>query len=180
MLRQLERRIGRLERQRAALLRELHGMKPAQLAFHPAPASWSALDLVEHLVLAEEAVLRGIPDRPPTRSLADSARAAMVLPLLYLTFARGVRLRAPTRDVLPVGGSSLPQLEARWTRARANLRAVLELMGPEDLPRPFFRHPVIGWLTTLEGLGFLERHVAHHLQQVKRIRTMPRHVALAS
>ena len=155
-------------------------MKPAQLAFHPAPASWSALDLVEHLVLAEEAVLRGIPDRPPTRSLADSARAAMVLPVLYLTFARGVRLRAPTRDVLPVGGSSLAQLESRWTRARANLRAVLELMGPEDLPRPFFRHPVIGWLTTLEGLGFLERHVAHHLQQVKRIRAMPRHVALAS
>jgi hypothetical protein len=180
MLRQLERRIGRLERQRAALLGELQGMKPARLAFHPAPGSWSALDLVEHLVLVEEAVLRGIPDRPPTRSLADSARAAMVLPLLYLTFARGVRLRAPTLAVLPVGGSTLAQLEARWTRARANLRAVLQLMGPEDLSRPFLRHPVIGWLTTLESLGFLERHVAHHRQQLKRIRGMPRHVALAS
>ncbi|MFL5496695.1 MAG: DinB family protein [Gemmatimonadales bacterium] len=180
MLRQLERRFARLERQRAALLRELHGMRPARLAFHPSPGKWSALDLVEHLVLAEEAVLRGIPDRPPTRSLADGARAAMVLPLLYLTFARGVRLRAPTRDVLPVGGSSLPQLEARWTRARANLRAVLQLMGPEDLSRPFFRHPVIGWLTTLEGLGFLERHAAHHLQQVKRVRASARRIALAS
>jgi hypothetical protein len=180
MLRQLEHRIGRLEQQRAALLRELHGMRPARLAFHPAPASWSALDLVEHLVLVEEAVLRGIPDRPTTRSLADSARAAMVLPVLYLAFARGGRLRAPTRDVVPVGGSSLAQLEARWTRARANLRAVLQLMGPEDLSRPFFRHPVIGWLTTLEGLGFLERHVGHHLRQVERIRAMPRHVALAS
>ena len=155
-------------------------MKPARLAFHPAPASWSALDLVEHLVLVEEAVLRGIPDRPPTRSLADSARAAMVLPILFLTFARGGRFRAPTREVLPVGGSSLAQLDARWTRARANLRAVLQLMGPEDLSRPFFRHPVIGWLTTLEGLGFLERHVGHHLRQVERIRAMPRHVALAS
>ena len=155
-------------------------MKPARLAFHPARGSWSALDLVEHLVLVEEAVLRGIPDRPPNRSLADSARAAMVLPLLYLTFARGGRLRAPTRDVLPVGGSSLAQLEARWTRARANLRAVLQLMGPEDLSRPFFRHPVIGWLTTLEGLGFIERHVAHHLHRVQRIRALPSYVALAS
>jgi hypothetical protein len=180
MLRQLERRMGRLERQRAAFLAELHGMRPSRLALRPAPEKWSALELVEHLVLVEEAVLRGIPDRPPTRSLADSARAAMVLPLLYLTFTRGGRLRAPTRDLLPVGGSSLPQLEARWTRARANLRAVLQLMGPEDLSRPFFRHPVIGWLTTLEGVAFLERHVAHHLHQVKRIRALPRHIALAS
>ena len=155
-------------------------MKPSRLVFHPAPGSWSALDLVEHLVLVEEEVLRGIPDRPPTRSLADSARAAVVLPLLYLTFARGGRLRAPTRAILPVGGSTLAQLEARWTRARANLRAVLQLLGPEDLSRPFLRHPVIGWLTTLEGLGFIERHVAHHLHRVQRIRALPSYVALAS
>jgi hypothetical protein len=180
MLRQLERRIDRLERQRAALLRELGAMTPGRLVFHPAPGSWSALDLVEHLVVVEEEVLRGIPDRPPTRSLADSARAAMVLPLLYLSFARGVRLRAPTPAILPVGGSSLAQLEARWTRARANLRAVLQLMGPEDLPRPFLRHPVVGWLTTLEGLGFIERHVVHHLHRVQRIRAQPSYVALAS
>ena len=180
MLRQLERRIDRLERQRAALLRELNAMTPGRLVFHAAPGSWSALDLVEHLVVVEEAVLRGIPDRPPTRSLAESARAAMVLPLLYLSFARGVRLRAPTPAILPVGGSTLAQLEARWTRARANLRAVLQLMGPEDLSRPFLRHPVIGWLTTLEGLGFIERHVAHHLHRVQRIRALPSYVALAS
>ncbi len=180
MLRQLERRIDRLERQRAALLRELHAMTPGRLVFHPAPGGWSALDLVEHLVLVEEAVLRGIPDRPPTRGLADSARAAVVLPLLYLSFARGGRFRAPTPAILPVGGSTLPQLEARWTRARANLRAVLQLMGREDLSRPFFRHPVVGWLTTLEGLGFLERHVAHHLHRVQRIRALPSYVALAS
>jgi hypothetical protein len=180
MLPQLERRIGRLERQRVALLRELNALSPARLVFHSAPGSWSALDLVEHLVLVEEAVLRGIPDRPRARSMADSARAAMVLPLVYLAFARGRRLRAPSSAVLPVGGSTLPQLEARWARARANLSAVLQLMGPEDLSRPFFRHPVIGWLTTLEGLGFLERHVAHHLHQVKRIRAVPGYIALAS
>ena len=172
--------MDRLERQRAALLRELNAMTPGRLVFHPAPGSWSALDLVEHLVVVEEAVLGGIPDRPPTRSLADSARAAVVLPLLYLSFSRGVRLRAPIPAILPVGGSSLGQLEARWTRARANLRAVLQLMGPEDLSRPFLRHPVIGWLTTLEGLGFIERHVAHHLHRVQRIRALPSYVALAS
>jgi hypothetical protein len=171
MLRQLERRFDRLERQRAAMLRELNAMTPGRLVFHPAPGSWSALDLVEHLVMAEEAVLRGIPDRPQTRSLADSARAAMVLPLLSLGFARGT---------LPSGGSGLPQLEIRWTRARANLRAVLGLMGPEDLSRPLFRHPVVGWLTTLEGLGFIERRVEHHLHRVRRIRALRSYVALAS
>jgi hypothetical protein len=171
MLRQLERRFNRLERQRAALLRELNAMTPGRLVFHPAPGSWSALDLVEHLVLAEEAVLCGIPDRPPSRSLADSARAAVVLPLLWLGFARGS---------LPSGGSSLAQLEVRWSRARANLRAVLGLMGPEDLSRPFFRHPVVGWLTTIEGLGFVERRVARHLHRVRRIRALPNYVALAS
>ncbi|HEX3235452.1 MAG TPA: DinB family protein [Gemmatimonadales bacterium] len=180
MLRQLERRFNRLERQRAAMLRELNAMTPGRLVFHPAPGSWSALDLVEHLVLAEEEVLRGIPDRPPTRSLADSARAAVVLPLLSLSFARGSRLRAAAPGTLPSGGSSLGQLEVRWSRARANLRAVLGLMGPEDLSRPFFRHPVVGWLTTLEGLGFLERRDAHHLNRVRRLRALPSYVALAS
>ena len=52
----LRHSLSRLERRTRRLLDELCTWTPEQLRFRPSPVSWSALELIEHLMLAERAV----------------------------------------------------------------------------------------------------------------------------
>ncbi|MGI9040942.1 MAG: DinB family protein [Gemmatimonadales bacterium] len=92
MLVSLQRRVERMERQRAALLLEVAALSPAQLRFHPDPDSWCPLDVVEHLVRVEEAILRRAAERPRARSLAQAVRAAT------RADCSGIALFSPKRD----------------------------------------------------------------------------------
>jgi DinB superfamily len=170
MLPRLRRRLDRMEHQRSALLEDVARLRDAQLAFRPAPGSWCPLDVVEHLVRVEEAVVLRVPQLPPSRTLAQGLRAAGSMALLRLTFGAGVRTEAPSRSVLPQGAVTLPELRGRWERVREKLAAVLDDQTPADLRRPMMRHPVCGWLTPTQTLSFLEQHVAHHTRQLERIR----------
>jgi hypothetical protein len=39
--------------------------------------------------------------------------------------------------------------------------------------RPMMKHPLVGKLTPLQTLTFLETHLAHHGRQIERIRGAP-------
>lgn len=66
-----QRLVAHLEMTRAWLVDELSGLTPAQLAFKPAPESWSILEVLDHLVVVgpiywadlQQAVEAGPSDR---------------------------------------------------------------------------------------------------------------------
>ena len=77
--------------------------------------------------------------------------------------------RAPTPAILPRGSVSLEELQARWDRTRQGYATALSTFGPADLVRPMMKHPIVGKLTPLQTLTFLETHLAHHGRQIDRI-----------
>jgi uncharacterized damage-inducible protein DinB len=161
--------LTRLDARRRALLSEVAAMTADQLVFRPAPDSWSALDVVEHLVRVEEAILSRIREREP-RTLREALWAKGALALMRVYFAVGRRFKVPTQVIVPLGGVTLSDLAARWDAAHAALRARVNLLDPEELARPLMRHPQLGLLTPRETLIFLLRHMAHHRRQIHRIR----------
>ena len=64
MLPTLGRRLNRLERHRAALLARIAPLSPEQLVTRTSPERWHVLDVVEHLIIIEEMVLRALATRP--------------------------------------------------------------------------------------------------------------------
>ncbi|MFL5515976.1 MAG: DinB family protein [Gemmatimonadales bacterium] len=166
----LGRRMERLERGRAALLEQVAPMSPDQLTTRPAAGGWHVLDVVQHVIIVEELVLRALATRPGPLPLADRLRSGLRLTALRIYLRAGGRLRTPTPAILPQGSVPLDELRARWERVRAGYASALAAFGPADLARPMMKHPIVGKLTPKQTLTFLDTHLAHHGRQIERIR----------
>ncbi len=160
----------RLEKQREELLAPLRALPAGKLEARPGPGQWCLLDVVQHLVLVDEGMTAygekkvNAPGRPMT--LAERLR----LGLLSAAFRMPVRVKAPTPVVIPKEIVPLADLETRWAAARARMAALFDSLPEEKVRAAFFRHAIVGMLDPAALVAFLECHVAHHLQQVGRIR----------
>jgi hypothetical protein len=164
--------LDRIDHQRCALLAEVDELRPEQLAFRPSEGDWSALDVVEHLVRVEEAILSRVKAREP-RTWREAARARLALELISLYFLLGRRFKAPVQTILPQGGVTLADLSRRWAATQQAMWRIIDAFGPADFARPMMRHAILGLLTPMEALTFILRHIAHHRRQVARIRRSP-------
>lgn len=172
MLPELSRGFDALATTRERFLAAVRAATPAQRGFRPTPEIWSMLDVTEHLVLAEEHSARGVekgPQVPGRATLVASVRMVLVRAVLDSP----LRVKVPTSRVLPAGTTALEELEARWTAAARALAALYERVGPDRRRAALFRHPIAGWVSAREGLGFLAAHIRHHERQLARIRACP-------
>jgi uncharacterized damage-inducible protein DinB len=169
-MRDKERKLlAKLETRRRELMAEADRLTAEQLTFRPAPNSWSALEVIEHLVKVEEGIAARIRPREP-RGLIETMKVKAALGAMCVLFGFGGRSKVPVQGILPLGGATLSDLASRWEAAQAALRERLESFGPGDWSRPMMRHPLIGRLTPAEGLTFVYRHMGHHRRQLARIR----------
>lgn len=166
----LQRQLLRLDQQRNRLLERLDAFTPAQLAYQPAPTSWSMAGVVQHLVLVEEGVVR------TARRMADSipSRSSLGVQLRYRVLIgimhSGIRVQSPVPTIIPIGHISPADLRPRWDAARRALAEYVEERTQGEPGRPAFRHPRTGWISVAQGLRFIEAHCDHHLRQIDRIR----------
>lgn len=171
MLPRLRTRFDRLERQRVALLAGLARQNPATLAYQPAPGAWSILQVVEHLVIAEEEVMSLVEKRPPKPvALGERIRSAIVLRIVYRVLSSRRRLKVPLPTLNPSGEHiDLQELARRWVEVRGRMERALEPVTRATRKDRPIGHPIAKWLTWDQGLEFLFRHVRHHEKQIGRI-----------
>jgi uncharacterized damage-inducible protein DinB len=165
----LGRRLERLERGWAALLGRVASMSAEQLTTRPAAGGWHVLDVVQHVIIVEELVLRALATRPGPLPMAERIRSGLRLTALRVFLRAGGRVRAPTPAILPQGSVHLDELRARRDRVRAGYASALASFGPADMARPMMKHPIVGKLTPKQTLTFLDTHLAHHRRQIERI-----------
>ena len=172
MTRSLHARLDRIEAKRSALLERLAGTKSTRLSTPARPGGWSILEIVEHLVRAEDAVLGelddagAVADRPAHRRTLRQRLLHLVV-LLVLRFR--IPVSAPSRAMLPRGGASLESLRRRWEANHRQLREVVDRLGASGAGRAIFHHPVSGPITTRQALRLLEIHLDRHLGQIRAI-----------
>ena len=137
----------------------------------PVDGGWSALDVVEHLVLVEEGVTGALakepsPERP--RILGAGGRVPFwVVRLILLTGIR--RIRVPVDLVVPKGGVTWEALTGRWNDQRARLERWVTEAPEKILAAPRFKHPIGGWLDVRGALTFSADHLVNHLRQIGSI-----------
>lgn len=162
----------RLERQRTATVRDLRSLSQEQLQTRPAPDSWSALEVLDHLIRSERAVLRSMRENMGHNheaTIQERLRNGIVTVMMLLP----TRLRIPgsVSFLAPqTGGGDLQLLAEAWTAERASLSLFLESLSPDDERKGLFRHPVGGWTTASGALCFLQAHFVHHTYQLSRLK----------
>ncbi len=165
----LEAVLARLARSKDRILGLVAAADDSRRAVAATDGQWSMLQVIEHLVLAEEGTLRVLRRGPPAKQRV-TLRSRLILRAIELLFTMGARVRVPSQSLAPSGGVSLEALRVRWSEARDGIVAVVMGLDAQALQAPRFRHPVAGWLTVEQGLDFLERHIRHHERQIQRIR----------
>jgi hypothetical protein len=165
-------RLEAFDAARLALLDELESLGPAVLTARPRAGKWSILEIVEHLVLAERAVFKGMPD-PSRLEAAERGPGSHARYLLVMFVLKaGIPVRAPSRRMLPQGGRSLAELRRMWDENRAWLLSVLDVLGPDGPGKAVFEHPVAGPLTVDQAARMVRVHFAGHVKQIRRLQRL--------
>ncbi len=161
----------RLERKKADLLRLLHGWPAVDLARQPSPGSWTALEVLDHLLKTEMAVRhsceRNLKSRANVVTVAEKAKAIAFLLMLRTP----VRVKVPEEAsfVLPEAPASLEFLMTSWDAERLKLGGLLGTTAQNAGNVGVMRHPATGWLGMDHALAFLSVHLRHHQYQLRRI-----------
>lgn len=161
-----------IERQRAALESSASALDGAQLGWTPDAATWSARQIIEHLVLSDETVGR----TQEAGAVGTEARMFRILPrswrraLVLGAFRRDVVLPLPSPAVGPRGDALLPALLARWEAVRGEMRLALDSLRGDE---PRYSHPVLGPLTAGQMLALSQTHAAYHTRQLEELRRDP-------
>jgi hypothetical protein len=156
--------------QRTTLLADVAALTPAQRTWRGAPHAWSAVDVIEHLVLAEQVVLGDLAtaadraDMP--RRVVHRVRSVMV----WLVLRLGVRVSVPAEAMRPTGSASFEVLRERWDAQHRALHAFVGGLDAAGLRRRVFRHPIAGPLDVPQALRLLSAHLSTHQRQLARIR----------
>lgn len=168
MVPELQHRFDTIERQRTSLQDDALALTETQWRWKPNADTWSAGQIVQHLVLSDETVGRAQEagaaetEAPRFRVLPRAWRRALVLRALK----RYVVLPLPLPGVEPREDVPLPELLSRWEAARAEMRRVLEtLQGGEQR----YSHPVLGPLTAVQTLELGQTHTAYHTRQMEAL-----------
>ena len=155
---------------RRGILAEVEAMRPDQLTRKPTPDSWNVLEVVEHLVLIEQVVLRGLPEfdqlvvRP--RTLANRFWHAVIRAILFFN----IPVKVPSRGMKPTGTRTLEELKALWDKQHAWVSRYAEHVDRTGRDPAVFKHPVAGPLTLRQSLRLVVPHMGRHWNQIRRLR----------
>ncbi|CAN5624100.1 hypothetical protein BH23GEM11_BH23GEM11_01000 [soil metagenome] len=136
-----------------------------------AGGGWSAVQVLQHLLLVEELVLSGLDGTTergrgtPRKTLRDRVGGLAV----SLVFLLRIRVRMPTRRVDPDPALPFAEVEERWSTVGLDLARRLRQANAEEPARTVLRHPVSGPLSAAQTSAFLLAHMRHHERQLQRI-----------
>jgi hypothetical protein len=128
---------------------ECTGLPAAVLRWHPGPREWCVLEVIGHLIEAEE---RGFAGRVRTL-LAETDPQFQTWDQDAVSRER----RDCERDLAGILGE--------WTRVREASAALVEGLGPGDLSRAG-RHPSVGRLSVADLLAEWVHHDRNHQRQI--------------
>jgi hypothetical protein len=168
----LDKRLHAFNEKRGALLDEMGALDPATLVAKPLAGKWSILEIIEHLVLAERAVLQGLPEpsRLNERERRLKHRVSYVIVMFVLKF--GIPVQVPSPAMVPQGDRSLGELRRQWDESQQWLRAYIDRLDRKGCRRAVFAHPIAGPLSVEHALHMGQVHLDTHIRQIRRLQRL--------
>lgn len=163
-----QRLIAHLEMTESWLVSELEGLSAEQLKFRAAPDTWSIMDVVEHLAVAEPQYWKQLQDSMKQPSSASTAKpAATDAGILWYGIDRTNRQRT--------GEARTPK--GRWDDVRTSFGEFRKLRGTmldyarntqDDLRS---RMLIDGNMDVYQWFLMISTHSQRHILQIREIKT---------
>ncbi|MEO1083835.1 MAG: DinB family protein [Acidobacteriota bacterium] len=161
-----------MEKKRAELLELIEQQEPEALRRPPSPEKWSILQILWHLMDAEQRSVAMVRKQlqSPKRYRTGLKNAFKSL-TLRAVLAVDIPIKAPpvVSKVPPTETLDLATLVADWDSTRADWRQVAVTLPADRHRDALFKHPIAGKLSFAQALSFQENHADRHARQVRKI-----------
>ena len=132
----------------------------------PAEREWSIAEIVHHLCLVEERVIKELETE-----LANPPRRVSFLKQLIPTSIvanRLLRVKAP-RGVIPLNPPARAEVIANYDAARSRLKDLCSTHGQDRFKRLVFKHPFLGEINGPATISFVGYHELRHYKQIREV-----------
>ena len=171
MLPDIQETFESLEKKYGELLRHLDPLPPETLYFKAGADKWSIVEVIEHLVMAEEDMLAQLTGAASAASLDPQDRSAKNYHIVIKVMTQDIPVDVPAESMEPHGRFSLEELLERWDAARKKARACIDAMDTGGAGDLVYRHPFAGPLDMAETLRFIDVHFDNHMRHLQKIET---------
>jgi hypothetical protein len=169
MLANIQEQYDSLTLKLEALLQRLDSLSGEKLSFKAGPDKWSIVEVVEHLVIAEESLVKQLSTNIPDSTLEPGAKTPEKHQVVIKVMERDIEVDVPHESLEPHGRIALEDLLNQWNGIRQKLPGLLAEIKPEKQDDPVFRHPYGGPLDLSDTLQFFEVHFDNHMRHIDRI-----------
>jgi hypothetical protein len=170
MNQQLENQFNAFEQKRKGMIEELRKLGAQKLHEQP-QGKWSAIQNINHLILAEMGTLMYLKKKiQGADSLKNSGvKNWFAYQLVWFYTYLPLKVKAPKGLDNPSNEENLDELDAKWDKVRANWKEFVSQVPEKQLELAIFKHPLLSpRLNISQTIGFCEAHFLRHKRQIKR------------
>ena len=162
----MKRALQRLDTVHEKLLSAISDLGPDVYAEPPAEGEWSVGEIVHHLCLVEERVIKELEraiDREPQRP----GLLKRLVPTAIISL-RLVRVKAPNA-VNPLNAPRKEVALENFDRVRSRLKALCAAHGNQRFRQIVFKHPFLGDIDGVATISFVAYHEQRHYKQLREV-----------
>ena len=158
--------LQRLDSVHQKLLEVVSPLEPSLYSQRPAEGEWSVGEIVHHLALVEERVIKdleGAIARAPQRV----GFFRRLIPTAIVS-SRLIRVKAP-KAVKPLDAPAKDVGIQNLDRARSALKTLCATHGNDRFRQLVFKHPFLGNIDGVATVSFLGYHEQRHYKQIREV-----------
>jgi hypothetical protein len=162
-------RLAQLDEINAKLYDKLKEINSELLSRKPRADSWSVLQVINHLIIAEAGTLNYLHKKIKSPTLPGrSSLEPVKMVFLYLIMISPLKFKAP-KVVSEPENRDLESSFEEWGKIRKSIREFVEEYPESNLNKAIFKHPFIGRISLESTLWFFKMHIEHHQKQIDRL-----------
>ncbi len=155
----IAQRFEHLELRRHSLVEKVRSLPPAKQSTKPDPKSFSPVDLVMHLALAEQMSVLRMTKVGPKDLIGKNPKTTFIFRKIVANMRQGKKMPAPSQTI-PEGRLSIESASDFWTETRKNLFTFFcETKRAEDPMQQFF---LFGTMSAADLVELFEAHMDYH------------------
>lgn len=162
----MNRMLRRLDSIHQRLLATVSPLEPELFSSRPSKDEWSVAEIVQHLCLVEERVIKDL--RLAIAKEPQSVGALRRLIPTSIVSSRLLRVKAP-KAVNPVEVFEKEVSLENYNRARNDLKELYTSHGQDRFRNLVFKHPFLGQIDGVATVSFVGYHEQRHYKQIREV-----------
>lgn len=164
----MKRVLDRMDRVHEKLMAAVSPLDERVFAQPPAAGSWSVAQIIQHLALVEDRVIKDLGKevaRPPRKVSFVKRLVPTSIVSLRLVRVKAPQAVNPETNAAPAKVAAL----ANYNRARNDLKSLCATHGNARFRQIVFKHPFLGEIDGVATVSFVSYHEQRHYKQIREV-----------